>query len=188
MFKKNLKTIIILGENKGLVAETLFGVLSKEFKVKRVQGKVGFVLEDVLIIESELEELESFESLIKKSKKSILVLTSFGAESLEEIESVVDSFDFLILDSDDKELKTKIGKVETEKLTFGLEEGADFQATEIHQEGDTNFKIKHKSNIIPFWLTGITEDKKIYAVLATCVVGEILGVNLIKISEALREQ
>ena len=97
------------------------------------------------------------------------------------------NFDFLILNSDDNSLEDKIGKPEAEILTFGFEEEADFRVTDVRENNDTNFKINHKGNIIPVWLKGLFSKEQIYSVLAASAVSEILGINLIKVSEIFKK-
>jgi len=186
--RKKLKIIVILGENNVLFSETIFRVLSKYFKTKEIQKKLGFsdFLKDVLVIKPKAEKLNSFESLIKKSGKSILVLTPSEEYNLEEIDRIKKDFNFLVFCSDSKDLKNGMRKSEAEILTFGFKETADFQATDIKQEENLNFKLNHRGNIIPFWLKGTVENKNIYSALAVSAIGEILGINLIKVSEVLK--
>ena len=73
-------------------------------------------------------------------------------------------------------------------LTFGFKEGADFQATDIKINGDTNFKINYQGKIVPFWLGGAKSHKEIYSVLTAIATGTALNLNLVEISQSLKEE
>jgi len=73
-------------------------------------------------------------------------------------------------------------------LTFGFKEGADFQATDIKINGDTNFKINYQGKIVPFWLQGVKSHKEIYSVLTAIATGTALNLNLVEISQSLKEE
>lgn len=90
---------------------------------------------------------------------------------------------FLVLNCDDENIR-KIKKQESAKvLTFGFRADADFRATDI---SDNNFKINYQGNIVPIWLENLSGKDQIHAALAAAAVGEILGLNLVEISEALK--
>ena len=72
-------------------------------------------------------------------------------------------------------------------LTFGLQEGASFQASDLRQNGDTNFKINYQGKIVPVWLVGTKNREEIYSVLAAAAIGALLGLNLVEISQALKK-
>jgi len=117
---------------------------------------------EILIFEASSSELEKFQFFIQKSPLSVLVSTEGWVEIREK-------------------------KVGFKKTTFGFEEGVDFQATDIKLNGNTNFKINYQGKVVPVWLKGVCDKEKILAGLAAAAVGTIFGLNLIKISQALRE-
>lgn len=88
-------------------------------------------------------------------------------------------------------------------LSFGFQEGADFQATDLRQgkaskfpssffsvprknEG-MNFKINYRGNIVPIWLPRSLPKEEIYFVLAAALMAVLFGLNLVEISQALKE-
>jgi len=71
-------------------------------------------------------------------------------------------------------------------LTFGFQEGADFQATDIKLNSGTNFKINYKGNSVPIWLEKLFGKEQIYSALAAAAVGTIFDLNLVEISNILR--
>ena len=72
-------------------------------------------------------------------------------------------------------------------LTFGFKEGADFWATDLKQNGGTNFKVNYRGNIVPVWLKKRLEQKEIYPVLTAVAVGAAMNLNLVEISQSLNE-
>ena len=126
-------------------------------QVLRQHFRVG---NEVLIFEANATELENFQFFLKKSPFSILVSTQGWVEIQEK-------------------------KVGSKKLTFGFQDGADFQASDIKVNGGTNFKINHKGNIVPVWLRGVANQNQIYSALAAVAVGTVFGLNLVEISQAL---
>ena len=126
---------------------------------------------------------QDFNFFIKYSRLPILVADqSIGMASWAEI---LPAHGYLILNSDDdekwRELKNKTkGKV----ISFGMGARADIKASDLTE---TNFKINYRGNIVPVWLEKISGKEQIYAVLAAAAVSEVLGLNLVEISEALKK-
>ena len=73
------------------------------------------------------------------------------------------------------------------KYTFGFQEEADFRASDIKINGGLNFKINYKGNTVPVWLEVPFNKEHVYAALATAAAGEVLDLNLVEISEALKD-
>lgn len=92
---------------------------------------------------------------------------------------------YLILNFDENSIQKLKEKTSAKILTFGFQEGADFQASDVKQNDRTNLKINHQGNIVPIWLGGTFSQREIYSVLATVAVGTIFGLNLVEISQAL---
>ena len=173
---KRPKVIIVTGEGHQATSEVIFRVLKPYFQI----GK------EVLIFETDSENIEKFKFLASKSSMAVLVASETN-EKIRELAKMVPSQGFLVFNSDDKELERVKGESLARCLTFGFEEGADFQASDIKLNGDTNFKINYQGKVVPVWLEGICDKEKISAGLAVAVVGTIFGLNLIEISQALRE-
>lgn len=95
----------------------------------------------------------------------------------------------------DNDLVMENAKTRAEILTFGFNEGANFQATDVNIITDTdtgwptglNFKVNHQGNIVPVFLPGIMAEHLIPAALAGMAIGNIFGVNLVDAAAALRE-
>lgn len=189
-FKKP-KIILIFGKDKTFFSETIFFVLNKYLKVKRIKGKIrisDFLKNKILILESEMSDFKNLELLIKNSELPILVVTDADGADLN-FEKMFQNFSspfFLLFNFDNDKIKNLKEKIQIQSLNFGLAEGADFRATDIKMNGGVNFKINYKGNTVPFWLEKSENQGKIYSALAAAGVGEILKLNLLKISEALK--
>lgn len=155
------KVIIISGSNKGDVRALIEKILSSYFKI----GK------DVLIRETGPEEINELGFLIKKSSLPILV-----AENTEK--QLADSFPkgFLVL------LLDKTVKI----LDIGLGKESELEASDININGGINFKINYKGNIVPVWLDSASDKGQIPGILAAVAVGVVFGLNLVEISQALK--
>ena len=167
-FLKRPKVVVVTGEEKDCAREALFEVLKPHFKI----GK------DVLLLK------ENGRFFLKRSKLPILIITS----GKTDLVSVLPDRGFLVLNSDDqsaREIKNK-----SSRLTFGFSAKADIRATDdalTHFPGmGTNFKINHQGNTVPVWLEETFGKEQIYSALAAVAAGKLLGLNLVEISESLK--
>jgi len=205
---KKPKVIIITGEGREYTKKSTFQVLSRHPEA----GK------DVLLSESDLKnphDIEELKFLIDKSSLFILVATHTGdifperdsisgnKETIEEIRKLSKTIlpqNWLVLNFDDEAAREMSDMPNLKTITFGFQQRADFQASDIKINGrdassareagepvlGTNFKINYKGNIVPVWLEGICNKEQIYSALAAACVGTILDLNLIEISQALK--
>jgi len=114
---------------------------------------------------------------------------------------------YLIFNFDREKAAELKGKTGAQILTFGFQFGADIRATDVIQNGreassaskggeplrGLNFKVNHKGSIVPFWLASTPQispeatEGQIYAALAAISAGLIFNLNLVEISQALKE-
>ena len=172
--------IIITGRGGRLANQFISRVLKNNFKIGR----------DVLIFERKEGEIKKIGFPPGKQPKTILVVTGLSNISYRALLGKMPSGAYLVLNFDDEESReTKIDRREDIKtITFGFREGADFRAVEINQNGGTNFKINYQGSVVPFWLEKTIDREQIYAALAAVSVGTILGLNLVQMSEFLKEK
>ena len=139
----------------------------------------------VVLAENDRERIEGIAATIAGSrfriKREVLFAADLEKTKLSSRECLVYNFD--------KEGLRKIREKapETKLLTFGFQEGADFQASDLRQDGGTNFKINYQGKIVPVWLEGSPTREEIYSVLAASAIGVLLGLNLVEISQALKK-
>lgn len=185
---KRPKVVIVAGEGRACTAEAIREVL------KHDKNKI-------LVIETELLKIDDFKFLVKKSSLPILVVTHIGdipfdkdffagprekTKEIIKLAKILPTRGFLILNFDDetaREIKTESN---AHSLTFGFQEGADFQASDIKLNTGVNFKINYKRNIVPVWLEKLFGKEQIYSALAAAGIGVIFDLNLVEISQALK--
>jgi len=139
----------------------------------------------VVLAENDRERIEGIAATIAGSRFRIKREVLFAAD----LEKTRLSFKECLVYNFDKEGLRKIREKapETKLLTFGFQEGADFQASDLRQDGGTNFKINYQGKIVPVWLEGSPTREEIYSVLAASAIGVLLGLNLVEISQALKK-
>ncbi len=193
LFKKP-KLILVTGKGKKTTKEAIFQVLKTYFKV----GKEVFILEAELKDEKEQKE---WKFLVENSSLPVLVVThctdipfdkNFFASEIEETLEIrkltrfLPHFGYLILNFDDETVREIKEETNLKELTFGFQEGADFRATDLKLNMGTNFKLNYQGNLVPIWLEKVFGKEQVYAALASVVVGKIFGLNLVEISQALK--
>lgn len=188
---KKPKVIIVTGEGKSCAKEAIFQVLREHFKVGQ----------EILIFETDLTDSEKFKFLVSKSSLPILVVTHLGeispdvdffagprekANPIKELAKILPTQGYLVLNFDDETAREIKDETNLKELTFGFQQGADFQVSDIKLNTGTNFKINYKGNIVPVWLEKLFGKEQIYSALSAAVVGTIFDLNLVKISQALK--
>ena len=185
---KKPKVIIVAGEGRVCTAEAIRKVL-KQDKNK------------ILVIETELQKINDFKFLVKKSSLPILVVTHIGdipfdkdffagprekTKEIIKLAKILPAQGFLILNFDDETAREIKTETIAHSLTFGFQGGADFRASDIKLNTGVNFKINYKGNIVPVWLEKLFGKEQIYSVLAAASCGVIFDLNLVEISQALK--
>jgi UDP-N-acetylmuramoyl-tripeptide--D-alanyl-D-alanine ligase len=203
---KKAPIIIVTGKGRSCASQAIFLVLKPYFKTRKVSDNI-FPLpqnkNEILIIETELKkDLEKFQFLLKNSRLPILILTNVGeipadknffagerkdAFPMRKLAEVLPAHGFLVLNFDDETVREIKNETIAHSLTYGFQERADFQATDINVNFEgTNFKMNYEGNIVPFWLENLFGKEQIYTALIATSVGVIKDVNLIEISQTLR--
>ena len=200
---KRPNLILVAGNNRETTAEAVRSVFDKYFRAKKIQ-KIDLrnVLDsEVLILPWKSKAVQNLNFFVKKSRLPVLVITAVGeippkrdffAGEKKEIKEIVELAKILptcgrlILNFDDETVRETDELTNLHTLTFGFQQRADFQISDIRLNGGTNFKINHKGNIVPFWLERLFGKEHIYAALASTAVGAMFGLNLVQISQALK--
>jgi len=193
---KRPKIVIVTGKGRKLAKEAIYQVLKEYFII----GK------EILLFESDLKnfrDLKRFRFLVRNSSLPILVVTNIGdippdeeffsgnkeeTAEIRKLAEILPSYSYLILNFDDeivREIKD-YDLIATNYITFGFQEGADFRASDIRLNNGTNFKINYKGNTVPIWLDKIFGREQIYASLSAASIGIILDLNLVEISQPLK--
>lgn len=99
-----------------------------------------------------------------------------------------------ILNFDDDVVLDMREKIRANVRTFGFGKGADLRVTGYELRMDKNgnpegisFKVDYKGSVVPVRLDNIFGKQQVYAALAAIAVGIDFDMNLVEISEALRD-
>ena len=171
---KRPTVIVIIGKEKEESERVINQVLNVSLETKK----------DFLVFTADNKNINNFKFFLKHSKQPIFVVTQMNAlqknilgiiNSLPPKTNLVLNFDNLIT----KKIK-KLTDLKT--LSFGFSQESDFTAI----NNDVGLKIDYKGNIIPAWLKGKSQ-KDIYPILSSLVIGFILGLNLVEISQIFKK-
>lgn len=161
---------------------------------------------EVLILEMGVDHPGDIDYLTEIVKCQIGIVTFIGTAHLEYFNTVekiqkekgrlIESLNrdgYAILNYDNEKAREikNISKVKT--LTYGFDAKADIRAQEVISSFDknnilqgTSFKLSYRGSSVPVFLPGILGNNAVYFSLAGAAVGIIQGMNLIDISQALR--
>ncbi len=173
------RVILVLGDKEDMTVKIISWILRDYFKEEK----------DFLIFKTEEKEIEKYQFFLRNSKESILVINRLRNKFFNRdfVLNHLSSLKYLLLNYDDDFLKDINGPADLRKLTFGFQEGADLRASDVKLNGGTNFKISYKGNIVPMWLKGVFDKEKIYSVLAAVAIGIVFDLNLVEISQSLKD-
>jgi len=107
---------------------------------------------------------------------------------------VLTAVDYAILNHDDGRVLDMKSKTKANVVTYGFEEGSTIRISDFKylssDEGKpagAAFKIHKASSFVPVEIDGSLGKSQAYAAAAAAAIGMVLGINLIQISEALRQ-
>jgi len=201
------RLIIVVGNGRFCSGEAIYQVLKKRFKTKKIieDQTLPFLRKDeILIFQTKFPSIFSFkklEFLIKKSSLPILVVTHLAdippylnffaalkekSDQILKLAKIMPPAGHLILNFDDETVREMADFTNLNTLTFGFGKTCDFNASDIKINCGTNLKLNHKGNVIPVRLQKLFGKEQIYSILSAFCVGEILNLNLIEITEALK--
>lgn len=110
----------------------------------------------------------------------------------------LDNEGWAIVNIDDPEVKKASSKIKAQTLTIGVAQEADLYAAEVQmtehlaqlfddRPTGLTFKIIHQGNTVPFFLPQVLGLPQVYAALIAAAVGICFEMNLVEISEALKD-
>ena len=177
---KKPKVVIVAGNGRKEAKQAICQVLKKRFNIG----------DEVLIFEEDLTNSTSIKKssfLIKNSCFSVLAITHIGDISIENLVEKLPNKANLILNYDDETLREIKAPVGVQTLKFGFSNQCDIFASDIKLNGETNLKINYKGYVVPVWLNKVFGKEQIYAALSAVSCGLIFGLNLVEISQALKD-
>ena len=173
-FFKRPTVIVIIGEEKEEAKEKINKFLNICFEDKK----------DLLVFTANNKSINNFKFFLKYSKQPIFVITQTKAlqkNILETIDSLP-SKTTLVLNLDDPMVERVKKLTDLKILSFGFSQENDFTAINDNE----SLKIDYKGNVIPTWLKEKSQ-KEIYSILCSLVIGFILGLNLVEISQIFKK-
>lgn len=117
------------------------------------------------------------------------------AEEKSTLLKMLDKEGIGVLNYDDERVRKMAEQIGTKIITYGLNDKADIRATncdlKIIDKGENiselNFKLDFKGSSVPAKLINVLGCQHLYSALAAAAVGIIFDMNLIEISEALKQ-
>ena len=198
LYFKKPKVIFVMASGQRSYAEAIFQVLKSSFKIQKLNEKIPDILNlvntEIFIIETDFKNkdfLQEVKIFLKNSQLPVLVVAHVTddkkIEDIKELVQEMPPYGSLIANFDEK-IISKIGKITNLKnFSFGFSEKADFVVSDINEtENNTNFKLNYNGNIVPVWLKKVSDKEEIYNVLPAICVGILLGLNIVEMSETLK--
>lgn len=160
---------------------------------------------EVLVLEMGADKPGDIGYLVDIAPCTVGVLTRVSSTHLEEFKTVENvakekqkmvshlaKDSFAILNSDDPLVMKMAKKTQAQVVTYGHGEGAKVRSLDFTEQGDgwniagIKFKIQYEGSTVPVFLPGVVGKHQINSALIAAAVGMSLGMNLIKISEGLK--
>ncbi len=162
---------------------------------------------EILILEMGIDHPGDMEYLLSIAQPEIGILTFIGSvhaeffgtqEKLRQEKSLLiknlDKSGYSIINYDNEGARKSIGESKAKVISYGMDEKANLRAQEIkylfaesaENPQGVNFKIMHNGAATPVLLPNVMGVNAIYAALSAAAVGIVLGMNMVEISQALK--
>ena len=159
---------------------------------------------DILILEYGADKPGDIKRLACKFRPHIAIVTAIGevpvhveyfsgpealAREKSRLLEVLKLTDYAVLNFDDQTVLDMKGKTKARVWTYGLGERADVKVSnfdfKVEKPVGVAFKLHYEDSFVPVRIEGSIGKSQAWAAGAAAAVGLILGMNLVKISEAL---
>jgi len=160
---------------------------------------------EVLVLEMGADKVGDIKYLTSIAKPHIALITAIGSSHLENFRSIkniikekgsildrLDKNDYALLNQDDKEVIKFKEKTKSRVRSFGRDEESDIYISNINisLKDDiigTSFKINNNGSEVPIFLPNVLGWQHAQAAAAATAVGLSLGMNLVEISNNLKD-
>jgi UDP-N-acetylmuramoyl-tripeptide--D-alanyl-D-alanine ligase len=165
---------------------------------------------DFLVLEMGADKPGDIKYLLDFVKHKVGIITTIGeipvhVEFFENPEKVaeekmtlvkkLDKDGIAILNYDDEKVRRMGDDISAKVLTYGLSEKADVRATNYELKflsnskniSELNFKLDFKGSSVPAKLINVLGTQHLYSALAATAVGITFDMNLVEISQAIKE-
>ena len=162
---------------------------------------------EILVLEYGADKPGDIKKLVSKFKPHIGIITAVGevpvhveffsgseavAREKSRLVERLKPADYAILNSDDDVVLDMKEKTKARVLTYGFGDGTNVRVSSFEYKTENNmpvgvtFKLHHGLNsFVPVEINGSLGKSQAYAAAAAAAVGIVLGMNLVKISDAL---
>ena len=162
---------------------------------------------EILILEYGADRPGDLKLLLNIARPNISVITAVGdipvhveffsgpeevAREKARIIEYLPVASFAILNFDDETVMDLKDRTRAHIMTFGFGRGSEIQITRFENHSEegkpvgVSFKLEYGGSFVPARLDGVFGKAQAYAAAAAAAVGLVFGLNLIKISEALK--
>ena len=170
-----------------------------------VRKKRGYP--EILVLEYGADRPGNLKELLEIARPNISVITAVGdipahveffagpqevAREKSRLIEQLPSAGFAILNYDDETVMGLKDRTRAHVVTFGFQKGAEMRimnfgsTIENGNPAGVSFKMEYGGSLVPVKINGAFGRVQAYAAGAAATVGLIFGINLIKISEALK--
>lgn len=189
--------------------KSIFGWLKVFWKARKLILFTDKNYPEVLVLEMGIDREGDMDYLLSIVKPDIGILTNISHSHIEYFGSLdkikkekiklvknLQKEGVAILNYDNKYLKELSSELKSKTIFYGLEKGADILAKDINfilpkdfLSGDfygINFKIEHQGSVMPINLPKAISNSQIYSALVALATGLQLNLNLVEISDYLK--
>ncbi|MBU6500748.1 MAG: UDP-N-acetylmuramoyl-tripeptide--D-alanyl-D-alanine ligase [Patescibacteria group bacterium] len=162
---------------------------------------------EILILEYGADHPGDLKYLLDIARPNLSVITAIGdipvhveffsgpeevAREKSRLIEYLPSAGFAILNFDDESVMNLKERTRAHLMTFGFARGAEIRITAFeNRKGEgkplgISFKLEYGGGFVPVRLDGVFGKSQAYSAAAAACVGLVFGMNLVKISEALK--
>ncbi len=163
---------------------------------------------EILVLEYGADRPGDLKQLLEIARPNISIITAIGEtpvhveffagpeEVAREKARLIECLPvagFAVLNYDDETVMELKDRTRAHIATFGFARGAGVQVTRFENRSEggrplgISFKLEYGGNFVPVRIDGVFGKSQAYAAAAAASIGLIFGMNLVKISEALRD-
>ena len=185
-------------------AKSIFGWVKIFFLAGKLLLKQDKNYPKILILEMAADKPGDLNYLTDMVQPQVAVITSIGEAHLENFGSlekikqeksvlikVIGRQDWAVLNVDDRQIKSLVKETKAKILSYAINNEAEVRGQEIRliftaDALGINFKLASRNTLVPVFLPMVISKAGVYAALAGAAVGIIKGLNLVEISQALK--
>ncbi len=196
LFKK-FKIIAVLRDENSDIFELMSVIFKDHIESQKVilplrKNKLSLIFKNKIIMveidPDDGQKLKQINFLIKKSSRSVLVLekdlTDRELGAINFLFKAMNKKGLVIVDSKNSR-KINFSGIDFFKVGFGEE--SDLQVSDLNVSENTNFKVNHLGDVVPFWIDRNLAQSELKSVLFTIATGMNLDLNLVEISQKLKQ-